>query len=125
MPHDIATVLVLLAEMPGAFIADFAVVWVRCCVPAGVERIGFRFHLLMRNQIDRSIGVKIMIWAVGYATQTQIGTSIRHGRINGIGAHVVMPGAEVVNKCAAIITGVGAHDLPFGGEDKEHCMNGR
>src|SRR5579872_496289 len=122
MPHDIAAVLVLLAEMPGAFVANFAVVWVRCFVPAGVERIGFRFHLLMGNQIDRPIGVKIMIWAFGYATQTQIGTSIGHCCINDVGTHVVMPGAEVVNKGAAIITGVRAHDLAFGGEDKEHFM---
>src|SRR5258708_26118826 len=124
MPHDIATVLIGGTKLPHAFVRNFVVVVPPLPVPGSEERIGRRLELLMGNEVNGAIGIKVMIGATGNSTQTQVGACIGLGCINRSAPHEVMPGTQSVYKCTSKTIQVGAHDFSFGGEDNEQLVDG-
>lgn len=79
----------------------------------------------MCNQVDGAIGINIMIGAAGNATQTQVGTGIRLGCINGVRAEKRVPGAQWRFKRTSVSEMIKAHNLPFGRENYKEFMDGR
>src|SRR5947199_4147801 len=78
VPCHIAAILVGGTKDPGALVADFITSHV---VPGIQKRIGCRLYLLVRGDIDRAIGIKVMVRAGGNATGREIGAGIGHGSV--------------------------------------------
>src|SRR5215472_13921712 len=100
MPGDIAAKFIGWPKLPYAFVRDFIVVLI-CPIPGSVERICCGLELLMRNQVDSTVSVDIMIGAAGNPAQTQVRTGIGLGCINGVLGHKVMIGEQNVSISAA------------------------
>lgn len=123
IPDDITAVLIELAPEE-ANVGDFTTVRVRSGVPAVKGGVGRRLKLLMRNQADLAIGIKVMIGTAGNTAKTQICPGIGHHPVDRLAAHGVMPGTQTTKRAPKMIQ-VGTQDLPPGGEDKEDLVERR
>jgi|SRR5579875_1770906 hypothetical protein len=107
MPDNIPPVFIKGAKLPDTFIGNLIVVISTRPVPGIEERIGCRLELLMSNQVDRAIGIDVMIGTTRNSAEAQVGTGIRLGCVNCVLPHRVMPGTEVVDKRATKIIQAG------------------
>ena len=77
MPHDITIVSIGGTKLPHAFVRNLVVVVPPWPVPGIEERIGCRLELLMGNEVNGAIGIKVMIGATGNSTQSERTSSQR------------------------------------------------